>query len=458
MALKALMLRRSIDIKKSELEQLLTRGAALADRERELEQAISEANTPEEEATVAQMVEEFDTQRATYNQKESDLRGKIAALEQELADEEAIVPPPAAPRDTEERKDEHTMSVRNKFFGMDIQERTAFFADQGVKDFLGQVRTCIREKRALTNAGLLIPTVALGLLRQVAYEHSKLASRVSRRSVPGTGRINIMGAIPEAVWTEACASLNELNLVFNNAEVDGYKVGGFIAVCNAILEDSDINLMTELISAIGQAIGKALDKAIVYGTGVKMPLGIVTRLAQEAKPGTYPATARDWVDLHTTNIVTGTGATGLKLFQEIVTASSVVSNVYSNSGLLWMMNEVTRTKLVAQSMEKNMNAALVAGIGGTMPAIGGDIEVLNFIPDDNIVFGHMDLYLLAERAGANLSQSEHARFLEDQTVFKGTARYDGLPMIAEAFGVLTISAAAPTTSVTFPQDTANAGA
>ena len=52
-----------------------------------------------------------------------------------------------------------------------------------------------------------------------------------------------------------CANLNELDLSFYEAEVDGYKVGGFIPVCNANLEDSDLNLAAEIISAIGQAIG-----------------------------------------------------------------------------------------------------------------------------------------------------------------------------------------------------------
>ena len=91
-----------------------------------------------------------------------------------------------------------------------------------------------------------------------------------------------------------------------------------------------------------------------------------------------------------------------------------------------------------------------------MPVVGGEIIELNFIPDNNLVYGYFDMYLLAERAGTRLGQSEHVRFLEDQTVFKGTARYDGIPVIAEAFGVMTIDNTAPKTSVTFPPDTANA--
>lgn len=119
------------------------------------------------------------------------------------------------------------------------------------------------------------------------------------------------------------------------------------------------------------------------------------------------------------------------------------------------MNKKTHDKIKIQSLDKNTNALIVAGMNNTMPLINGDIIELSFIPDDNIVFGYLPAYLLAQRAGTAISQSEHVRFIQDQTVFKGTARYDGKPAIAEAFGVLTISSAAPTTTVTFPTDTAN---
>ena len=55
----------------------------------------------------------------------------------------------------------------------------------------------------------------------------------------------------------------------------------------------------------------------------------------------------------------------------------------------------------------------------------------------------------------SLATSEHVRFVEDQTVFKGTARYDGKPAIAEAFVVFAINGATATTSMAFAQDKAN---
>lgn len=454
MALKKLMLRKEIETKKAELEKLREADAEFEKREKELEASIEEVTSEEERDAVNEEIDKFEAEKAEHDQKVSDLDQEVRDLEADLEalekkDEEA----PAPTAEPEERKEIRNMETR-KFFGMNAQERDAFFAREDVKEFLATVRTSIKEKRAINNAGLLIPEVMLPLLRQVTEENSKLIGKVNKQSVPGTGRQTIAGSIPEGVWTEMCAKLNELDMYFNGVEVDGYKVGGFIAICNAILEDSDIALATEIINTLGAAIGYALDKAIVYGTGTKMPLGIVARLAQSSKPSDYPAAARAWVDYHSTHI-TKTNATGQALFKAIVGAKKLTNNKYSKDSLVYLMSENTKDDLMIESIGVNLNGAIVAGMQGTMPITGGEIVELPFIPDGDIVLGHLDTYLLAERAGTEIGSSEHVRFLDDQTVFKGTARYDGLPVIAEAFTVLNIKNQNPTTEVAFAPDTAN---
>ena len=113
------------------------------------------------------------------------------------------------------------------------------------------------------------------------------------------------------------------------------------------------------------------------------------------------------------------------------------------------MNKKTHTKLIAESMGVNSAAAITAGMNNTMPVVGGDIVELKYIPDDTIVFGYFKNYTLVERAGTKISQSEHVRFLEDQTVFKGTARYDGDLTIREAFAIYGVGKAPVTTAPKF---------
>ena len=456
--LKALLLRNKIDSKKAELAELRTAAAELEKREKELESDINEAKTEEEKAVVEKAVNQFEQDKAENEKSISELETEIADMEKELdaVEQKQQTPQIEGNSGDEIRKGKVKMEARVKFFGMNVQERDAFFANDAVKSWLERVREMGKNQRSIAGAELLIPEVALDLIKETTLKYSKLYKHVNVKSVPGKARQNVMGAIPEAIWTEMCSTLNELNLTFNNVEVDGYKVGGFIAICNAVLEDSDIALATEIISALGQAIGYALDKAILYGTGTKMPLGIVTRLTQAAKPSGYSTTARAWANLTTSNVLAISGKTDAALFKELVIASGNAKADYSHGEMFWAMNEKTFTKLVANALTINAAGAIVTGQNGTMPVIGGAIEKLSFIPDDVIIGGYGDLYLLAERAGTAISQSEHARFIEDQTVFKGTARYDGLPVIAEGFVAIGIGGTKPTANaVTFAEDTAN---
>lgn len=462
--LKSLMLRRKIDLKKAELEALRAKNAEFETREADLEASIAEATTEEEQKTVDEAIDAFNAEKEAAEAAETALAKEVEQLEAELTQEEeaqrAIKNAGAEKRAAEKPVENGGKIVRTKFFNLSVQERDAMFARDDVKSWIGEIRSCIAEKRALTNVGVTIPEIFLGLLRENLERYSKLYSRTRLRPVGGTARQAIMGTIPEAIWTECCANINELDLGFSDAEVDCYKVGGFFAICNAVLEDSEVDLADEVLTAIGQAIGLALDKAILFGRNaagaMKMPKGVVTRLVETSQPANYPATARPWVDLHTSNVITiASTYTGIGLFQQIVLASGAAKGKYSRGEKTWVMNEATRTKLIAEAMSINAAGAIVSGINGTMPVIGGDIVVLDFVPDNVIIGGYFDLYLLAERAGQKFASSEHVRFIQDQTVFKGTARYDGMPLIGEAFVAIGIGGTTPSASMTFAADEAN---
>lgn len=468
MALRSLMLKKNLDDLNAQIANLRETANGFSVREAELADAINEANTDDEKATVEQAINDFEAEKKDNADKILSLSERVSAIEKELAEAEKKQDAPAVveeePVTNEVRMELKNMSnaiatVRAKklFSGMTVEQRTEMFEREDVKKFMSEVRSCISEKRALTNVGLTIPEVYLGLIRENIENYSKLYKYVNVKPLKGTGRMTVMGTYPEAVWTEMCANLNELSLGFNEVEVDGYKVGGFIAVCNANIEDSDVDLAAEIIVALGQAIGLALDKAILYGTGTKMPLGIVTRLVQTSEPAGYPANARTWVDLHTTNVKSlSAELEGITLFKELTKDSGAAKGKYSRGAKVWAMNETTYTALKAEMLSINAAGAIVSGIEGTMPVIGGDIVVLDFIPDNIIIGGYFDLYLLAERSGQKLGQSEHVKFLEDQTVFKGTARYDGLPVIAEGFVAFALNGGTVlANAVSFAEDSAN---
>lgn len=460
MALKQIVLRKRMEILNAQMtgaeqtrDALGERRNALKLREEELEKAVgevTEATTDEEKAALDEETAKWEQEDEALAKEEAEnlettrkLQEQIDALQSELDEldkrSEAAAKTPAR----EERKVEKTMDTR-KFFGMNLQERDAFFARADVKEFIANTRTIIKEKRNINGQDLLIPTVVLELIRERVGEYSKLYKHLNVQRIKGKGRVTVMGAVPEAIWTEMCAKLNEIDLRFGNVEVDSYKVGAFIAVCNAVLEDNDVDLAIKVIETLGKAMGKAFDKAAVFGTGVKMPTGILTALE-----------ASDYAD---TNIVTITGKTGLELFQALVEVSGETDNEYSTGEMFWAMNNKTRTKLISNAMSFSAAGAIVTGQQDEMPIVGGKIERIGDIPDGWIIAGYGELYAMVERAEMKFGRSEEVRFIEDETVFKGTARYDGKPAIEKAFIAININSAEKPTaaSISFAPDRANA--
>lgn len=468
MALKTIMLRRSIEKKQAELEALRQKDAEFSTREAELEAAINEAETSEQEQAVTEEVETFDADKTAHEAKKAALAGEIEGLEAELSEAEAAAPTKSKEnhltKERTERKMETNINIRalpmsrRAFDALPMEQRSEIVAREDVREFFVQLRNMKGQQRGVSGAELTIPVVFLDMIAENMYRYSKLLNRVRIRNVNGEARQTIAGTVPEAVWTEMCGAINELTFVFNQVTLDGFKVSGYVPVCNSILEDNDINLASWIVEMLSESIGLALDKAILYGKGAasKMPLGIVTRLAQTSKPSDYPANAPEWVDLHTSNILkVDSTAEPITFWSALAVAAGNTFTRYSRGRQFWAMNSKTYAKLRAKLIAFNYEGGLVAQFPGTMPVIDGDIDVLEFIPDGDIIGGYGDLYLLALRAGMTIESSREVQFIQDNTVFKGKERADGMPVIPGAFVAININNAAVTTVMDFAADTAN---
>ncbi len=464
MALRAMKLRKDIESNKAKLAALREKTAELEIREAEIETAIEEAETEEDKTTVSEAIDAFEAEKEAHDKEVSELENTIAQQERELEEIERKKPEPQPPQKGEKRDMNVTVNIRSlpmnmrAFDALPMEQRRQIVESDEVRSFLSEIRTMGREKRAIQGAELTIPVFFLDLISENMYRYSKLINRVRVRNVGGEVRQTIAGTVPEAVWTEMCGAINELSFIFNQVTIDGFKVAGFIPVCNSLLEDSDINLASAIVEMLSEAIGLAKDKAILYGKGAasKMPLGIVTRLAQTAAPSDHPANAPAWVDLHTSNIIKiEDELTGAAFWAALMQATGNTYTNYSRGTQFWAMNSKTYSLLKSKVITFTANGDIAANIFGTLPIINGDIDILEFIPDGDIIGGYGDLYLWAQRGGMTIESSTEVQFIQDNTVFKGKERADGQPVIPGAFVAININGNEVTTAMTFAADKAN---
>ena len=463
MAIRTIILRKKISDQKKILDDLMVKRsgfdqirAELERREAEIVASVEEASTDEERTAVEEAADQFDSDKQAFDQDVADTEKQIGDIETEVAEMERelteiedaqnrTVPPPPADAETTTKKTttkksggKRTMFKTRSIRQMTIVEREEMIARDDVKMFLAEVRAAVAEKRAITGGEYTIPRVIIDVIREDLIEYSKLYKHCRVVSLSGDGRVIVMGKSAEAFWEECCDPIYELEKALSKVDIDCYKVAGFIPLCNAMIEDSDIDLLDEISVSILQGIGLALDKAIIYGTGVKMPTGVVTAIDDD-----------DALKLTNEITIPTASSAGKDLFKALIKATKAITNIYARGPKTWVLNDNTYIDIQAEGIEFNAAGVLVSTVNGTMPVAGGDLEVLNFIPDNNLVVGYFELYVLGERKGMTIDSSEHVRFIQDQTVIRGRARYDGKPAIVKAFAVIGINNTTPTTSVDF---------
>lgn len=433
MALRKLLNKRKLDELTKELEKVRSEEADFLLRETEIDareadaikalEEMTDESTQEERQVVEQEADEIEAARAELASELEEKKSEIAELERQIRELEAELaddePPVVSEPEQEapvvkrsERKEENMKDFETRAQMVERLDR------EDVRSFYGTLMEAARDKRAVTGAELTIPEVVVDAIITKMGDYAKVKPLVRTVQLNGNGRVILDGQIPEGIWVECCDPLEELALGFTEAELNCYKVGGFVEVCNALLEDSVIALAQYVETKIAQAIAKAVDKAILSGTGStgKQPRGIIPAV-------TKTASATDLAGLMAAIAQIDTGEVDLGPITAVMRRSTYYTYIQPAT-----MLPSDAGRLVLQ----NANGAVLPD--------GTRVVFSQYAPEDEVLIGDFySGYILGERKGITLARSEHYKFVEDNTVFKGIARYDGLPVFPDMFVLVTMA-------------------
>lgn len=474
MALRQLLLTREMDTLNAEQAALMSamseieaRRSTWRERESRAEAALAEMSAEttaeEREAFDAECdeIQAEDTAIAADEEANQARQGEIAGRLEEIRTELEELEKRAKPSKNNPVRTIKTTTTteREGHTNMNVRERIhAAMESDNARTFMEGVRE-IMQGRGVKGASHLVPTEFLPILREIITENSALMKYVNVVQLKGDGKQPILGAPPEAVWTEACGKINEIELTASQIIVGGNKVAAFVPVPNSYLDD-DEDLAFIVLDHVGQSLAYAVDKAILYGTGKGMPVGIMTRLGASTKPAWWQDNGPEFTNLSGTHIgkTSAASVTGAALFKEMAKVlGRAKAKRRSRGKKFWAMNGTTWMNLQTELLGFNASGAIVSGVQMQMPIIGGDVVILDDIIEDGVVVGgHGSQYLLSEREGMDIGSSEHAMYIEDNTVFRGKARYDGMPVAGEGFAAFSLTTTAPQTNKTFAEDKANA--
>lgn len=419
MTLKQLMVSKKIEQRKSTLVDLMLREEEFQNRSAELVAALEEAKTDEEISTVESEINKLDSDKEEVASKKSVLEDEIKTLETELEQLNSNAP----------NNQQRSMQLQNQTRGEENMNRLQvrellktgeYYERSEVKEFYDQFKNL----RAVTGGELTIPEVVVNRIMDIMGDFTTLYPLVDKITVKGTTRILVDTDTTAATWIEQKAAIPTGDVGTVTAiDFDGFKVGKVTFVDNYLLNDSIINLDDYVTKKIARAIAKALDIAIVKGEGAanKQPTGIVPSLKTEHKV-------------------------------EVKADANLVKNTVKQIGLIDTGEDnvgeiaavMKRSTYYNRFLEFSIQVNAEGNVVGKLPnlkqpdLLGLPVVFNNGVEVDQVLFGEYDKYTLIERESITIDNSEHVKFVEDQTAFRGKGRYDGKPTNVDAFVLVTI--------------------
>ncbi|WP_100065118.1 phage major capsid protein [Miniphocaeibacter massiliensis] len=417
MALRALMLNKYIKDKNLELERTKEELEKLKLREAEIEEAINEAETDDEKKTVEETVEE-------HSKKLLDLETKISTLEKEIKDLEAekeeteTKEPTSEVEKTDGERSFFNANFKTRGMGDKILKVNKYetreqmlnrLSTPEVRDFYENLRIAVVEKRGLENHNLIIPEEVMLAIQHRVGDYAVLTKEVNTINLKGTARLVMNSGSPTLFWTEMCSALQESTLgALNQIQIDGFKLGGYVFVCNALIEDSMIDFANYIEQEFAKAIAKFKDEAIMNGLGEaqKQPEGIRTLVTETSEI------------TNILGILEAVGSLGYGADGEVLP--------YVPEKTIAVMNRNTYySKVLPETYGKDANGKIVYGLGQTLPD-GTPIRISETVPTGEVVVGDFkNGYLWADRKGTTFDTNDRLKWVEEQTGFKVTGRHDG---------------------------------
>lgn len=282
-----------------------------------------------------------------------------------------------------------------------------------------------------SDGGFLVQPDFAGTLDQGTLNTGILSSRCFKVPISGNSnglKANMMNETSRAngsryggiqvYWAAEAATVTKSKPTFRQLELNLHKLFGLMYATEELL--SDASALTAMVNKwFPMEFGFKVDDAIMNGTGVGMPLGILNAdcLVSVAKE-----TAQKADTILYENIV--------KMYSRLLDSSDANS--------VWLVNRDILPQLLTMS--------LAVGTGGVpvyMPASGAADRPNSTLlgkpmifteqnptlgDKGDIVLADLNEYMLIDKGGIQSAQSTHVMFIYDEMTFRWTYRIDGQPI------------------------------
>ena len=306
--------------------------------------------------------------------------------------------------------------------GKPVEEKKADAKDELREAFAKYTRGDITGREYETRAntvganGDVVPDEFLKELQETILEYGMLNSAARHLPTDTNGTISvpvINDTTTSGVWTAESGAITKADFTTATKQMGAFKVATGIEVSTELIEDASFNLESYIADALGTRLGRAIEGAIVNGTGSGQPEGILVNSATTS----YPSAVAGVVD--STDLITA-------VF-ELQPSSRIGAKIYVSDDL---MKDLT-LEVDADGRPLLQQAAGATPADPVQMTLNGYPVIVNYelvdvaVASESAFIGNMDNYMVRDVRNIKVTRDEYSGMANDMVSFYATARLDG---------------------------------
>ena len=291
------------------------------------------------------------------------------------------------------------------------------------------------EKRSMTSAsssvGAAIPTKTMDMIIGQLTEKSTLLNDVTVLNIPELLSIPKENVTNDASWVQEDADSTNSDDTLTNIALSAYKLIRTIKITAKVSAMSVDAFETWIVSTMTKKMTKAIENAIINGTGTNQPTGINSGI-------TWVKTAGN-----TQNCIEKASGSTFG-YDDFVDAESLLEEDYLPNAVYYMNRKTLAVvrKLKDDNKRPLFERAIEDGFRGTLNGL--PVKLSKHVPANTIFVGDLKSgYILNFSAPIEFATSKEAGFMSGATVYRSMALLDGKPTkVDNAIVKLCVAAAA----------------
>ena len=262
-----------------------------------------------------------------------------------------------------------------------------------------------------------MPEGLVGALDSEVARLSPLYSKVRKMQMPGDHTHIVVAKLnkledPASAWISCGMAFPDVTQDKNGAtssRVEVWNIGAVTSVCDDFTKHYSDAVVQMFVLGLARSLVPSIEHAILNGDGDHKPKGII--------PAVMPENIKE------------TAKTGFDLYGDLIDYAVLADpELYAGP---WEFSAVANRKTLMRLL--NTIGSTETRAPAYLPQIMAEITPCESMKDGELLLGYLPAYAWFVSRNLRIDESNHAKFLDGETVYRASGSYDGVLIVNGAF-------------------------